>query len=149
MMNKPAWIARLMASTGVVSVMATLAVGAASAAAQVALPGPAPNPVDTDGDKYRVILENNQVRVLGYQDQPGEKTHAHQHPAFVVVALAPFKRRLALADGRVLTREFKAGDVLYSPGESHVGENIGSLPTQVVMVELKTPAACGATPAAR
>lgn len=126
-----------------------LAAMAAGAAAQNMAQGAAPNPVDSDGDKYRVLLENPQVRVLGYQDQPGEKTHAHQHPAFVVVALAPFKRRLALADGRVLTREFKAGDVLYSPGETHVGENIGSLPTQVVMVELKTPAACPATPAGR
>lgn len=113
-----------------------LAAATAGAAAQ--------SPVDTDGDKYHVLLENEQVRVLGYRDQPGDRTHAHQHPAFVVVALAPFKRRLVLADGRTLVREFKAGDVLYSPGENHIGENVGALPTQVVMVELKTSAACPA-----
>lgn len=116
----------------------TLTVATFGAAAQ--------NPVETDGDKYRVLLENEQVRVLGYRDQPGDRTQAHQHPAFVVVALAPFKRRLVLADGRTMVREFKAGDVLYSPGESHIGENAGALPTQVVMVELKTPPACPAAP---
>lgn len=99
----------------------------------------AQDPVHSDGDKYKVLLENAQVRVLSYTDQPGERTHLHQHPAFVVYALAPFKRRLTLADGRVMVREFKAGDVMYSAGEQHVGENIGTTPTQVLMVELKAP----------
>lgn len=97
----------------------------------------AQDPTSTDGDKYRVLLDNERVRVLAYTDAPGERTHQHQHPAFVVYALAPFKRRLVLADGRTLVREFKAGDVLYSPGETHIGENVGNTPTQVIMVELK------------
>lgn len=97
----------------------------------------AQDPVQTDGDKYRVLLENAQVRVLQYTDQPGEKTRAHRHPAFVLYALTPFKRTLTLADGRVVSREFRAGDVLYSRGEAHTGENTGSTPTQALIVELK------------
>lgn len=97
----------------------------------------AQDPVSTDGDKYRVLLDNEHVRVLWYTDRPGEVTHQHEHPAFVVYALAPFKRKLTLGDGRTLTREFKAGDVLYSNGETHIGENIGQTPTQVLMVEVK------------
>ena len=98
----------------------------------------AQDPAVTDADKYKVLLDNEQVRVLAYTDRPGERTQQHRHPAFVVYALAPFKRRLTLADGRVLTREFKAGDVLYSNGEVHIGENVGTTPTQVIMVELKS-----------
>jgi beta-alanine degradation protein BauB len=97
----------------------------------------ADDPVRTDGDKYKVLLENERVRVLAYSDQPGERTHQHVHPSFVVYAAGAFKRRLTLADGRVLTREFKAGDVLYSNGEAHIGENVGSTPTHVIMVEMK------------
>ena len=97
----------------------------------------AQDPVSSDGDKYRVLLENDRVRVLAYDDLPGEKTHQHLHPTFIVYAVAPFKRRLTLSDGRVMTREFKAGDVLYSNGETHIGENVGTTPTQVIMVELK------------
>ncbi|GIL05082.1 MAG: hypothetical protein L6Q72_15675 [Burkholderiaceae bacterium] len=104
----------------------------------------AQDPVATDGDKYKVLLENDQVRVLAYTDRPGERTHEHRHPAFVVVALAPFKRRLVLADGRTLVREFKAGEVIYSPGETHVGENIGTTSTQVIMIELKQARAAAA-----
>ena len=99
----------------------------------------AQDPASSDGDKYKVLLENDRVRVLVYSDQPGDKTQQHLHPAFVVYALAPFKRRLTLSDGRMMTREFKTGDVIYSNGESHIGENIGTTPTQVIMVEMKAP----------
>jgi hypothetical protein len=106
----------------------------------------ADDPVSTDGDKYRVLLENEQVRVLGYTDRPGERTHAHAHPAFVIVALDAFERRLELGDGRRVARRFAAGDVMYSAGETHVGENVGTTPTRVVLVELK-PASGSCTPA--
>jgi hypothetical protein len=99
----------------------------------------AQDPTHSDGDKYKLVLENDQVRVLSYTDQPGEKTHLHRHPSFVVVALAPFKRKIALGDGRVMAREFAAGDVLFSQGETHIGENVGSTPTRVILVELKAP----------
>jgi hypothetical protein len=100
----------------------------------------AQDPAHTDGDKYKVLLDNERVRVLAYNDRPGDRTHQHRHPAFIVYALAPFRRRLTLADGRQVEREFKAGDVMYSNGESHIGENIGTTPTQVLMVEIKATA---------
>ena len=91
----------------------------------------------TDGDKYKVLLENEHVRVLEYRDQPGETTHQHHHPAFVLYALVPFKRKLVLPDGKAVLREFKAGDVLYSDEQTHIGENVGPTPTHVVLVEMK------------
>jgi beta-alanine degradation protein BauB len=101
----------------------------------------AQEPVKSDGDKYKVVLENERVRVLEYRDLPGEKTHEHQHPAFVLYAVAPFKRKIHLPDGKVLMREFKAGDIFYSPDQAHIGENVGNTPTHVIMVELKSTAA--------
>jgi hypothetical protein len=97
----------------------------------------AQDPVQTDGDKYKVKFENEKVRVLEYRDRPGEKTHLHGHPAFVLYALRPFKRRITLPDGKVLLREFKAGDVLWSDAQAHIGENVGDTPTHVIMVEMK------------
>lgn len=95
------------------------------------------DPAATDPDKYTVLLENARVRVLRYTDHPGEETREHHHPAFVVYALEPFKRQLRFADGRVVTREFAAGDVLFSNGETHVGRNVGDTPTRIIMIELK------------
>jgi hypothetical protein len=53
-------------------------------------PTAAPDPTVTDGDKYHVILENSRVRVLRYQDKPGDKTKPHHHAEFVLYALSPF-----------------------------------------------------------
>ena len=94
--------------------------------------------VQTDGDKYKVIFENDCVRVLDYKDLPGQATHQHRHPAFVLYALAPFKRSITLPDGKILQRQFKAADVMWSDAQTHIGTNTGDTPTHVVMVELKS-----------
>ena len=95
------------------------------------------DPVITDGDKYKGILENERVRVLEYYNTLGQKTSMHHHSAFVLYALAPFKRKLTLGDGRTIMREVKAGEVLWSPAQSHIGENVGTTETHVLIVELK------------
>ena len=94
--------------------------------------------VQTDGDKYRVMLENDCVRVLDYHDLPGEQTHQHTHPAFVLYTLTAFKRQITLPNGKVLQREFKEGDVMWSDQQTHIGTNVGETPTHVVIVELKS-----------
>lgn len=99
--------------------------------------GMAADPLDTDGDKYKVRFENDRVRVLEYRDLPGQKTKQHHHPAFVLFALSPFKRTITLPDGKVLTREFKTGDMLQSEAQTHIGENVGDTPTHVMMIEMK------------
>jgi hypothetical protein len=101
----------------------------------------AQDPIATDGDKYKILFENERVRVLEYRDQPGDKTQQHRHPPFVLYTLGPFKRTLTLPDGKVLTREFKAGEVLWSDAQTHIGANIGDTPTHVIVVELKEDAA--------
>ena len=94
--------------------------------------------VQTDGDKYKAIFENECVRVLDYKDQPGQATHQHKHPAFVLYALVPFKRSLTLPDGKVLQRQFKEGDVMWSDAQTHIGTNTGDTPTHVLLIEMKS-----------
>ena len=91
----------------------------------------------TDPDNYKVIFENDRVRELEYRDEPGAKTSMHSHPAFLVYALSTFDRRLTLPDGKVLNRHFEPGQVLFSEAQSHMGENVGTTATHIVMVELK------------
>ncbi|MEO8132585.1 MAG: cytoplasmic protein [Betaproteobacteria bacterium] len=101
--------------------------------------------VQTDGEKYKAIFENECIRVLDYSDQPGQKTHQHRHPAFFLYALSPFKRTVTLPDGKVLRREFKQGDTLWSEEQTHIGENVGQTPTHVIIVEMKRPSGTGAS----
>ena len=95
------------------------------------------DPVSTDGDKYRVVLENARVRVLEYRDSPGQRTSPHYHPAYVLCAVSSFRRRLTLTDGREVVVEVKPGQVAWGDAQSHIGENIGDTETHVLIVELK------------
>jgi hypothetical protein len=105
--------------------------------APIPLAAAAQDPVQTDGDKYRVVFENDCVRVLDYRDRPGDRTTQHQHPAFVLYSLSSFKRTITLPDGRVLVRQFNEGDVMWSDSQTHVGANVGETPTHVILVEMK------------
>jgi hypothetical protein len=40
--------------------------------------------------------------------------------------MAPFKRKLTLSNGKTMTREFKAGEIVWMNSQSHIGENIGT-----------------------
>jgi len=94
------------------------------------------DPTRTDPDKYKVIFENDRVRVLEYRDKPGAKTKAHQHPNSVLLMLSDFQRRLTVgSDVREAT--VKAGQALWLPAQVHIGENIGTTDSHVVFVELK------------
>jgi hypothetical protein len=98
----------------------------------------AQDPVNTDGDKYKVIFENDCVRVLDYKDRPGDRTQQHKHPAFVLYSLSTFKRSITLPNGKVLQRQFKEGDVIWSDSQTHIGTNTGDTPTHVILVEMKS-----------
>jgi quercetin dioxygenase-like cupin family protein len=94
------------------------------------------DPTRTDPDKYKVIFENDRVRVLEFRDTPGAKTKPHQHPDSVLLMLSNFRRRLSIGDSvREVTVE--AGEAVWSPAQIHIGENIGSTDTHLVFVELK------------
>ncbi|MGC4089083.1 MAG: hypothetical protein QM756_14610 [Polyangiaceae bacterium] len=107
-------------------------------AASSALPAPlAPEPSHSDGDKYHVLYENECLRLLRYHDQPGEKTHQHGHPDFLLYALVPFERRLTFPDGSRRERRFQAGEAAFMRAQVHVGENIGHAPTDALLIEMK------------
>jgi quercetin dioxygenase-like cupin family protein len=98
------------------------------------------DPVASNPDHYRVILENDRVRVLEYTDRPGERTTPHAHPDTVMYTLSGFRRRLVMGqDHREVTLE--AGTVGWLPAQQHHGENIGETATHVIFVELKEPSA--------
>lgn len=95
------------------------------------------DPLQVAPAHYTVRLENERVRVLEGVDQPGEAIALHDHPDTLMVAMAPFERRLTLGNGRVITTAAKAGDVRWMPAQAHSGENIGSTPTRALFVEFK------------
>ena len=94
------------------------------------------DPTVSNSDHYRVIFENERVRVLEYTDSPGDRTTPHRHPDSVMYTLSSFRRRLVVGDAQREV-ELAAGQVGWLPAQEHHGENIGDTPTHVVFVELK------------
>lgn len=97
------------------------------------------DPVQTNPDLYRVLFENDRVRVLEYLDRPGDRTAPHTHPDSVMVTLSSFKRRLA-SGGREVELELPAFQARWLDAQEHAGTNIGDTETHSIFVELKEPA---------
>jgi len=106
------------------------------------------DPVLTNPGLYRVVFENDRVRVLEYRDEPGARTTPHAHPDSVMVTLSAFRRRL-VAGGREADVELEAGAVRWLAAQEHLGENIGDTDSHAIFVELKGAASAGSDDAAR
>lgn len=118
----------------------TLALGLAAV-----LVGPAAgfgqDPVPLYPENYKVVFENDRVRVVDFRLKKGATEKSHTHPAHVAVFLANFKIRFTLPDGQTRIRDAKEGEVAYSDRTTHASENIGTTDAHGILVELKAPPA--------
>lgn len=96
------------------------------------------DPATTDPRHYRVVWENDRVRVLDYRDAPGDATHLHAHPDSVMVTLSSFERVITSGD-REVPVQLEAGKVRWLDAQTHKGRNIGTTETHAVFIELKEP----------
>lgn len=101
------------------------------------------DPVETNPQHYRVVFENERVRVLEYTDEPGARTTPHEHPDSVMVALSSFRRRLHAGEQQ-RDVEISGGTAFWVPAQRHAGENTGDTPSHSIFVELKEGAGAGA-----
>ena len=101
----------------------------------------AQDPAKVDPKHYTVEFENAEVRVLRIHYAPGEKSVMHVHPDSVAVFLNDHTAKFTYPDGKTEEAPSKAGTVKFTPAGSHLPENIGKGPLDVVLVELKPKAA--------
>jgi hypothetical protein len=94
------------------------------------------DPVASNPEHYRVVYENDRVRVLEYRDEPGDRTVPHHHPDSVMYTLTAFERRLGSGE-RTMDVHLDEGSVRWLGEQEHWGENTGSTPTHCLFVELK------------
>ena len=92
-----------------------------------------------DPRAYRVVLDNEQVRVLEYKSWPGLGVCGqgmHYHPAHVTVSLTGARLKKT-EDGKVSFVEVPPGHVFFSGAETHSVEIIGGSGTRTYIIELK------------
>ena len=72
----------------------------------------AQEPVKTSPQYYKVLLENDQVRVLEYRLKAGEREPMHSHPAGIVYLLSGAKMKFTYPDGRTEERSAATGETI-------------------------------------
>ena len=105
----------------------------------------AQDPTVVDSNHYKVEFENASVRVLRVHYGAKEKSVMHAHPDAVAVSLGEMRGNFTLPGGKKELRSFKAGQVRWTPAETHLPENLNSKPFDVILVELKDGAGTGSS----
>ena len=89
-------------------------------------------------DSYKVILDNQQVRVARGRVGPRAAVPRHDHSlSRVVVFLNDARLRIVEKDGTSREAALKAGDVHWAGPSSHREENLGDEAFEVISVDIK------------
>lgn len=89
---------------------------------------------------YRVVVENDRVRVLEFKSRPGMGVCGqgmHSHPDHVTVSLTGAKLRVTTPDGKPTFEDVPPGAVFFEPAVIHSAEIIGGSGTRTYIIELK------------
>lgn len=88
---------------------------------------------------HKVLLENDEVRVLEVTVEPGvrEPLHVHRYPAVMIIDTSPHMVE-HLQDGTSRDLGVRPPGVRWFPVvQGHAMENVGSVPLHAIRVELK------------
>jgi quercetin dioxygenase-like cupin family protein len=99
----------------------------------------AQDPVKASPQYYKVLLENDQVRVLEYRLKAEEKEPMHSHPAGVVYVLSGAKLKFTYPDGRTEERAAATGETIWRDPTTHTVENVGDTEAHAIAIDVKTP----------
>jgi quercetin dioxygenase-like cupin family protein len=97
------------------------------------------DPVKISPQYYKVLLDNDQVRVLEYRLKPGAKEAMHSHTSGIVYIFGDAKMRTTYPDGRTEESSGGAGEAHWRNPVTHALENIGNTEAHALAVELKKP----------
>ena len=97
----------------------------------------AQDPLQVSPDVYRLILDNDQVRVLEYQSKPGQIDGMHSHPTRLAYTLTPVKLKAVAPDGSVTDVDAKAGEAFWLDPVTNSIQNVGKSDARILIVEVK------------
>ncbi len=92
-------------------------------------------------DHYKVLVENEHVRVVENTLKPGEKDPLHTHPAGWYIVTEPGRMKVVMADGKTEIWAPKRHASGWMNAEAaHTSENVGTAPMTYILVEVKSAA---------
>ena len=93
--------------------------------------------VQTAGKNAKVVLDNDEVRVIELNMPASASTGMHSHKDHLVVFLTGGKAKQTDASGAVKELERKPGEVVWSGPVTHDTVNESGKPVRTLVIELK------------
>lgn len=101
----------------------------------------AQDPVEVGPDIYKVVFENEKVRVSEITFKPEAKIAMHDHAGdHMVYVLSPAKMLFSYPDGSTKEAETTLGQVIWSGPETHAAQNVGETEFRALVTEFKVQA---------
>ena len=97
----------------------------------------AQDPVVVGPNIYKVIFENEKVRVSEITFKPGDSIPPHSHPDHFVYVLTAGKLAISRPDGTTQDFEGTPGQIVWINAETHWAKNTGDTEFKALVVELK------------
>jgi hypothetical protein len=98
------------------------------------------DPIKIDPQHFKVLFENETVRILEVRVEGGGKVPLHSHPSGFAYALSDFKAKTTLANGTAIVGDYKAGQFVETMPVTHIEENTGDTLAHLLLIEFKTTA---------
>ena len=86
---------------------------------------------------YKVVIDNERVRVLDVRTDAGDSTNMHHHPDMVSYAITDCTWDLTSPEGETVRVDLKAGESIYIPATDHSAVDFGSAGSHGILIELK------------
>ena len=117
-----------------------LALLAAVGASASPAPARAQDAAKVNPRSYKVLFENEHVRVLEHVSKPGLGVCGvgrHSHPKHITVALSGGRVKVRGEDGAVRLADAEPGKIFWAPAEVHEVENISGRNMRGYIIEIK------------
>ena len=95
------------------------------------------DPLTVGPDNYKLVMENERIRLLQVTFEPGTKVGMHSHPDHAGYVLEGGSLNITNAEGKTQEITAKTGDSFWIPAESHSAVNPGKTRISVLVIELK------------
>jgi len=90
-------------------------------------------------EHVKILLDNEQVRVLKVSRPPGTKVPMHTHPTFLSYYFNSALIKVTLPNGKIIELDIPEGKLTWKPdGAKHAVEVLGTNTLNALVVELKT-----------
>ena len=96
------------------------------------------DPTKSSPENYKLLMENDTVRVLEMNLQAGKKDNQHSHQAETVYFISGGKVKIHLPGGDSVEADLPNGHVMWHEAWTHTVENVGSSDIRAIIVEDKS-----------